>query len=320
MPYYSNFSPEAFEAQIRFLRKHYRLLSMDDVCRELDERRDASQAVAITFDDGYRDLYTHAFPVLRKYGIPATVYLTAAAIESGEISWYDRIFVAAMTTRRNYLSIGGDKAKTLALSSRESRILAATEIVKTLRGYSNQARVNACRALEQEAELPASEVRDRMLTWAQIKEMQKAGITFGAHTMTHPVVGQLSKGEHQQELAASRKLLQDRLQTPVEHFAYPFGSASDIDSHSPLLMPQFGYRSAVSTIWGVNTPAISRYLLRRMGGEIPSLPLFALQLRRLFLDASQTPTEIRLLEQADAAARPVVAGDSHGLTIEVKRA
>lgn len=320
VPYYSSFSPDAFEAQIRFLRKHYRLLSMDDVCRELEERRDASQAVAITFDDGYRDLYTHAFPILRRYGVPATVYLTAAAIENGEISWYDRIFVAAMTTRRKYLSVEDHKLRTLALSSRESRIHAATEIVRAFRRYSNRARIAACKALEQEAEPPASELKDRMLSWTQIREMQKAGISFGAHTMTHPVVGQLSDAEHQQELVASRELLEDRLQTPVEHFAYPFGTASDIDDHAPLLMSNLGYRSAVSTIWGVNTPTTNRHLLRRIGGEVPSLPLFALDLRRLFLNAPQAFPEIRLLDHAEQEADPTMARGSNGLSIEVKRA
>ena len=320
VPYYSNFSPAAFEAQIRFLRKHYRLLSMDEVCRELDEEREASQAVAVTFDDGYRDLYTQAFPILRRYGVPATVYLTAAAIESEEISWYDRIFVAAMTTRRRYLTVGGDRPRTFALSSRESRIFAATEIVRTLRGYPNHARIAACKALEQEAELHCSELKDRMLTWPQIREMQKAGISFGAHTMTHPVVGQLSDAERQQELVQSRKLLEDRLQTPVQHFAYPFGTASDIDDRSPLLMSNFGYRSAVSTIWGVNTSTTNRYLLRRIGGEIPSVPLFALHLRRLFLSAPQSLPEVRLLEQSDAEARRITAADSDGQAIEVKHA
>lgn len=320
VPYYSNFPPDAFEAQIRFLRKHYRLLSMDEVCRELDEKRDASQAVAITFDDGYRDLYTHAFPILRKYGVPAMVYLTAAAIESGEISWYDRIFVAAITTRRGHLTVGGDRPRTLKLSSRESRIDAAIEIVRTLRGYSNRARIAACKALEQEAEPPGFQLKDRMLSWTQIREMQKAGISFGAHTMTHPVVGRLSEGERQQELVASRELLEDRLQTPVEHFAYPFGTASDIDDQAPLLMSNLGYRSAVSTIWGVNTPATNRYLLRRIGGEVPSLPLFALDLRRLFLSAPQTFAEIPLLEHTDQEPLPTTARASDGLSIEVKRA
>jgi peptidoglycan/xylan/chitin deacetylase (PgdA/CDA1 family) len=320
VPYYSNFSPEAFEAQIRFLRKHYRLLSMDDVCRELDEKRDASQAVAITFDDGYSDLYTHAFPILRRYGVPATVYLTAEAIESGEISWYDRIFVAAMATRRRNLTIGGDQPRTLELSSRESRIHAAIEIVRTLRGYSNHARIAACKALEEEAGAPAAEQSNSMLSWTQIREMQKAGISFGAHTMTHPVVGRLSESEYQHELVASRDILEDRLQMPVEHFAYPFGTASDIDDHTPSLMSNFGYRSSVSMIWGVNTPATDRYLLRRIGGESPSLPQFALDLRRLFLTAPEAFPEIQLLEHADHEPAPTTARDSDGLNIEVKRA
>src|SRR6185312_3150637 len=164
VPYYSNFSPEAFEKQIRFLRSNYHLVSMDELCRGLDAKESRGQAVAITFDDGYRDIYTHAFPILRKYKIPAMVYLTAAAIETGELSWYDRVFAIAMNSRRYALEIEIDGPKRLILASPESRMLAATEIVKRLRGCSNQERIKACAALDTQVSVPTTEVKDRMLT------------------------------------------------------------------------------------------------------------------------------------------------------------
>lgn len=300
VPFYSNLDPGVFEAQIRFLRRAYRIVSLDDLCRELDAGGPPSQAVAITFDDGYRDLYTTALPVLRRYGVPATVYLTASAIETGEISWYDRIFAMAMFSQAGALELDGNSPRRFTLSSRESRLHAATEIVNTLRGYPNRDRIAACAALEKNADLPGSawELKDRMLTWTQVREMQESGISFGAHTMSHPVVSQLACSERRCELEDSKWLLESKLQKPVAHFAFPFGSPSDINPESCALMPRYGYRSAVSTVWGVNTPSTPRYLLRRIGGDEPNLSLFALRLCWLFLNEQATSAEMRELERS----------------------
>jgi hypothetical protein len=86
------------------------------------------------------------------------------------------------------------------------------------------------------------------------------------------------------EIGDSKRLLEGRLQRAVDHFAFPFGSPSEIDAETCALLPEYGYRSAVSTVWGVNTPETPRYLLRRMGGDETSISLFALHLRWLFLN------------------------------------
>lgn len=304
VPFHSGIEERVFEQQVRFLRNSYRIVTLDELCRELDDGGKPGQAVALTFDDGYRSVYTKAFPVLRKYGVPATVYLTASAVETGEISWYDRIFAAAMLCPSDTIQIEGGSPRRFALTSPESRMRAATEIVKTLRGYPNQDRIAACAALDKKVQLPPAETKDRMLTWDQIHEMQKSGIHFGAHTMTHPAVSRLSPCEWEHELADSKRLLEERLQRQVVHFAFPFGSPADIGREICSVLPKFGYRSAVSTTWGVNTPATNRYLLRRMGGEEPSLPLFALRLRRLFLNEEPPSPEMQeLMSSAQSAVQ-----------------
>lgn len=297
VPFHSGVEEHVFEQQVRFLRNSYRIVTLDELCREPDEDGKPGQAVALTFDDGYRSVYTKAFPVLRKYGVPATVYLTASAVETGEISWYDRIFAMAMLSPSDSIQIEGHSERRFALTSQESRMRAATEIVKTLRGYPNQARIAACVALDKKAQLPPAETKDRMLTWAQIHEMQKSGIHFGAHTMSHPAVSRLSPCEWEHELVDSKRFLEERLQQQVVHFAFPFGSPADIGKEICSVLPEYGYRSAVSTAWGVNTPVTNRYLLRRIGGDEPSLPLFALRLRRSFLHEQAAP-EMQELERS----------------------
>lgn len=321
VPFYSNLDPAIFEEQIRFLRRSYRIVSLDDVCRKLDAGGPPEQAVAITFDDGYRDLYNFAFPILRRYGVPATIYLTAAAIETGEISWYDRIFVLAMSPQLDVLELD---ARRWPLSSPESRLQAATEIVQTLRQYPNNARKAACEDLERRSALSAQvlRVKDRMLTWTQVREMQSGGVSFGAHTMNHPVVSRLAPHEFDMELGDSRRLLENRLQAPVEHFAFPFGSLSDIDAESCAQMPRFGYRSAATTIWGVNTPETSPHLLHRIGGDEPSIAVLALRLRWMFLKEQTVSEKLQDLRRAfeSRVAPPAKLAQAGGTQPEVPRA
>jgi peptidoglycan/xylan/chitin deacetylase (PgdA/CDA1 family) len=322
VPFHSGMEPRLFEEQIRFLCKAYRIISMDQLCCELEDGGPKGQAVAITFDDGYRDVYTNAFPILRKYDVPATVYLTARAIETGEAPWYDRIFAAVMFSPSKTIRVDVDGLQLSSLASYD-KLKIATEIVTQLRRLPNDLRLKACASLERTMRLPGSELKDRMLTWRQIREMSRAQIFFGAHTMNHPVVSRLSAAERDHELWHSKRVLEERLQSAVDHFAFPFGSPADIDSNACSLLSSFGYRSAVSTVMGVNTPSTNRYLLRRVGGEEPSTARLALLLRWVFLNNRIPTTELQALERAighESAVACSHAGPEKQVVTEVRDA
>lgn len=304
IPYYSALDPRIFEAQMALLRRAYRVVTLDQLCRELGEatfeNRSSRQAVAITFDDGYRDLHTYALPVLRKFNLPATVYLTASAIETGEAPWYDRIFAQIMSSRSETLEFEGAAPGGFRLSSRASRLHAAIQVIRALRqNYSNQERVAACAALDRKMDVPAQVLKNRMLSWEQVREMQAGCFAFEGHTMSHPVVSRLAASELEHELGDSKRLLEQRLQKPVNHFAYPFGTPTDLNAETCSLMPRYGYCSAASTIRGINTPATNRYLLRRIGAEELSPPQLDFNLRWLFV------RERPLLAEMEAWERPI---------------
>jgi peptidoglycan/xylan/chitin deacetylase (PgdA/CDA1 family) len=301
IPYHSELDPRAFDAQMDFLRRTYRIVTLDQLCHELaeaaPESADGKQAIAITFDDGYQDVYRHALPILRKYGLPATVYLTASAIETGQVPWYDRIFALAMLSRSRNLDFDGVVPRRFPLSSKASRLHAAAEIIRAIRrGYTNQERITACSELERACDLPRAILEGHMLNWDQIREMQQCGICAGAHTMSHPAVGRLSASECRDELLQSKRLLEDKLQRPVEHFAFPFGLPSDLSPETCAVVPDFGYRSAATTVWGINTPRTNRYLLRRIGAEELSVPQLSFYLRWLFFKHQHTSPDMKTLE------------------------
>ena len=168
-------------------------------------------------------------------------------------------------------------------------VSAATEIVSCLRKLPNDRRKECCAELEGRADLPSWQLNDRMLNWEQVQIMEKAGVTFGSHTVTHPVVSRLTSAELEFELLASKKRLETRLSTPVQDFAFPFGHQADCGVEAAALLRRYGYRSAVTTIPGVNGPGADPFALRRVQvGQEHTAGMFALLLSQCFLFADHT--------------------------------
>ncbi len=288
IPLYASLSPEAFDQQMGYLRERYRVISLAELIRELERPDAAGQAVAVTFDDGYRDNYTHAFPVLQKYGIPATIFLAVGAIESGEVAWYDRVFLALQVLPGPVLDLDVDIPRRYLLPSPQARHEAALDIVARLRKLPEGQQRQCCADLEKKVALPAQELADRMLTWEQVRAMHQAGVSFGSHTVTHPVLSRLTASAVETELRDSKRILEERIGSAVEDFAFPFGQPADCGDLPAAVLARCGYRSAVTTSAGVNRPGADRYRLRRAQiGEGSSVAMFAFQLNQLFLRADE---------------------------------
>jgi peptidoglycan/xylan/chitin deacetylase (PgdA/CDA1 family) len=285
VPVFSRLPPVVFERQMRYLKNHYRIVPLGQLCRELLGGSDAPPTLAITFDDGYRDLYTYAFPVLQKYSIPATIYLIGKSMQTGEAPWYDRIFVAIGAFSDPVLEVELNESREFTLSNSVARAAAAWEIVCYLRSIPDVRRRKWCFDFEQRLHPPALQLEGRMLNWGQVRAMQNGGVSFGAHTMTHPCVSQLNSTQLQEELVQSREGLEEGLQAAVEDFAYPFGKSSDCSATAEAVLARSGYRSAVTTTAGLNTPGANPFRLRRMQiSDDPSMPLFGFNLARMFVD------------------------------------
>ena len=277
-------SREIFAAQMRFLRQNYRVVSLEEVCRELCGALNSEPGIAITFDDGYRSAYTVAFPILQEYRLPATIYLTLDSVETSQVAWYDRVFLAMAVAPSGEIQLDLQGPWRFQLNSLEDRLRAALEVVALLRTLPNSQRRECCALLEKRIGLPQNALSSRILTWDEIYTMHRAGIAFGSHTLTHPVVSQLSPRELEQELAVSKRLLEEKLGVPVLDFAFPFGKTSDFSAGAIEMLSRCGYRSAVTTVPGVNIPQINPYELRRLQvGYDASLPRFAFDLNRAFL-------------------------------------
>lgn len=287
VPLFSRLEPAVFEAQMLYLKNHYRIVPLTKLCQELREGRKVVPTLAITFDDGYRDLYTHAFPVLQKYQIPATIYLIGRSMETGEAPWYDRVFVAFAGAPGPTLELQMQELRQFDLSTTALRNNAAWETVCFLRSIPNARRQKWCAEFEQRTKPRADSLENRFLTWDHVRTMQRGGVFFGAHTMTHPSVSRLDPDDFPEEFVNSKRLLEAGLDRPVQDFAYPFGRLSDVSSAAQAFLARSGYSTAVTTMEGFNSSSANLHLLNRLQvGDDRSISSFAFSVVRMLLEAT----------------------------------
>lgn len=262
-----------------YLRRHYRILHLEAALEELYTSRkdglcscDRRTPLVLTFDDGYADTYTHAFALARALQVPITLFLIPAYVESGEYFWWREGERLVRRTPLDQVTLGG---QTYHLHHPDERQALAQAIDRRLRHVQSVAQREAFLAFARKVlAVPSSilphEEPGLPLKWTQVREMAASGwVSFGAHTMHHPILAYLSDpAEVQREVGECRAILEQQLGHPVRAFAYPVGRPEHIGDEGLRAVQEAGYDWAVTTVDGINTPQSDPHQLRRVLGEV----------------------------------------------------
>ncbi len=264
-PYELGISRSIFEAQLDYLSRECAPVSLEELCAGLFEgRRLPERAVALTFDDGYRDNYTEALPALRARRLPATVFVTAGHLDSGRSFWWDElagaVFAAAPGPYGIDLGQGPEPVQLDGPGSRRRLVDHACARVKRLPHDEAQAWLASVAGTLGGA--PAEE--RSVLSWREVQEMADAGFEIGSHTLDHPVLSRLAPDEAERQVVASRRLIEERLGRPVRYFAYPNGTREDFTPEVEQAVRRAGYRAALTTIEGRPRPTSDPLKLERV--------------------------------------------------------
>jgi peptidoglycan/xylan/chitin deacetylase (PgdA/CDA1 family) len=289
-PFFEALPVSRFRAQMEHLAKYFHLVSLDQFIDGQSSGKSKRCSVAITFDDGYRDNFIHAFPILKELGIPATIFLTTGYIESGQLPWYDQVRLGFKLTAQPYFSFPAKERPHTDLNTDAARLKAMRQTLSWLRTTTDENRLSVLPQLFRDLRVPTDlNLPGTMLEWNEIRKMSKQGISFGAHTVTHPVLAGLSLTRLEDEIIGSKKTVENRLQIPVRHFAYPFGKHVDFDCTAKKIVEVAGFSTAVTTITGVNDTAQDPLELKRFNLDEPDRGLFGLKLdwSRMFPRAMQ---------------------------------
>jgi peptidoglycan/xylan/chitin deacetylase (PgdA/CDA1 family) len=258
---------EPLARQCAHIRAHYSPVSMSQAADWLMHGgRLPENAVAITVDDGYRDFYQVAYPVLREYGIPATVYLVSDFVDRTLWLWVDQVRYGFLhgEARSFQMEIAGAAPLRFDLGTRQTRMRAARAVTEAAKRISNAGRLRLLQRLPEQlgVRLPEEAPAEyEALHWDEVRQMAAAGIDFGAHTRTHPILSRLAgegelageiAGEITHEIGGSKRQIERQVGRPVEHFCYPNGSREDVGPEAVEAVQAAGFRTAVMTESGLN--------------------------------------------------------------------
>ena len=285
-------TPADFRAQMTYVREHFQTVTFRQVLRCLDgEETLPPRPIVVTFDDGFLDNYTHAYPVLRDLGMVATIFVSTGYIGSDETYWYDRVAYAIYRAQAGPFVLGTTRFE---LGDVGSRRRAAADAIRFLRGVPDPVRRAHLEVLEERIDCgvrPDDVHLSRAMDWTQVAELHEAGIEIGSHTVSHPALSQCDDETLAFELWESRQELEKRLGAASQVIAYPFGGPGEYDGRVMAAAAQAGYRLAASYISGRNLLGnLSTYELRRLHVErYTDISTFAsmLQLPQLFAGAAR---------------------------------
>ncbi len=276
-PFFPSLPTEIFERQMTFVARVYVVLTVEELAERMRRRAVPRNALAITFDDGYRDNLTYAAPILARLGLPATVFLATGPIAGGESLWFDRL--AAAFKQAATLAWRAPWGERLPLETPAQRLAALGQTLGRFKRLVNEER----RRKVEQVLLTLGTGDDRplknlMLGWDDVQALMGLGITIGAHTVTHPILSQLTPEEAHAEIFESHRMIKAACGRAPRAFAYPNGRPDDYSPAILALVREAGFTCAVTTTFGVNTLSTPPYELRRGGPWESHLPTFALKL------------------------------------------
>lgn len=260
-------TPVTFEQQVAYVRDNFEVVFLDDLVEKAQRGEYIGRHCALTFDDGWLDNYTDAFPVLERYRVPATIFLSTGFVGTTRTFWpeelcyyLERIDLGTFSginappswdrftgmigrfqcrSREWFLNRSIETLKAFALSDRE-------EILKYLRNM-----------------LGAQAIPRQMLNWDEVRKMGLSGLVrFGAHTVNHEILDQVPLRRARVEITDSRNEIERHLGTKVRSFAYPNGNHN---AGVRQLLAENGFDVAVTTSKGLLGHALPFLEIPRIG-------------------------------------------------------
>jgi peptidoglycan/xylan/chitin deacetylase (PgdA/CDA1 family) len=243
-----NFSCESdrLERHLDAIADRFRVVGLDEVERMAADPRPTVPGrprALITFDDGYADNYTAAFPLLRRYGLSAVFFLPTQFIESDRIPWWDEISWLIRRSDRMTVRLPGHadppEIRGDSVDQLVQRVLAWA---KRTAAVPMDEKVHMVRAACGVEACPQDERRQLFVTWAQVREMAGQGMEFGSHTHSHRILAHLPVAEQADELGTPREIIREQLGSAPVSVSYPVGSRSAYTDATITLARRAGYR------------------------------------------------------------------------------
>lgn len=271
---------DIFAVHMDALRRYFNVIPLPEAVERLKVGTLPARAAAVTFDDGYRDNLTIALPILQRFRIPATVFVSSGFLDGGRM-WNDTV-VEAVRASNGTLDLSKLGLGSFELNTMASRVDAIASLLHQMKYLPHVQRAEVAEQIGLHS--PATLPNDLMLTADEVRTLHGMGIDIGGHTISHPILSGLDDRSAHQEIAENHRCLSEIIRTPPSIFAYPNGRPGHdyLDTHVRMVR-DCGYSGAVSTATGVSTTTVDPYQLYRFTPWDSQSSRFTLRLARNLL-------------------------------------
>ncbi|MBK8005451.1 MAG: polysaccharide deacetylase family protein [Gemmatimonadetes bacterium] len=285
--------PAALRRALAWLRKaNYPLLSLNELFLRLASGTVPDRTVAFTIDDGYLDQATVAAPIFAEFDVPVTTFLTSGYLDRTLWFWWDRIEYAFehATRAAAEVELGGERLR-YAWTTPQERRRAQGEFTERCKRVPDAEKHEGIGRLAAalEVELPQlAPARYAPMSWDDARRVEQGTMTFGPHTVTHPIMARATDPQATHEITESWRRLQQELPRPDPIFCYPNGQPGDFGPREIAACRAAGLVGAVVGSAGYVDPGFFQqapenpFLVRRfsMPDQLPVLAQYASGLER----------------------------------------
>ncbi len=244
---------EDLDSQLRWLKAHFDVIEPGDIPAAL--RRKRGRHVLVTFDDGYRDNYSDALPVLLAHKLKATFFIATGFIDSPRVPFWDEIAWMVRTGRNASLDIPAFFPAPLLVDEPE-REQTIRKLLNTRWKLPDDRTGDYLLAIGEATGSgrlleDAETLRQNWMTWDMVRELHASGMTIGGHTVNHPIMARLSREQQMAEIAGCERRLREEVGIAMQTFAYPFGVRDAFNADSMECLRERGVLTAFSYYGGI---------------------------------------------------------------------
>lgn len=278
-------SQDMFDKQIRFLKKYFNIINFNQLNKYLDNgHKLPGPSLILTFDDGYKDNYTIAYPILKKHNVHATIFLTTGFIGTSKIFWWDKISHIIKEIRKREIKLNEISSIVLPFFEYKEKIYTFEILERILKRKTlpSEQRERMMKILEDRFDVKiniGNISNNLLLNWGEVREMSRNKIEFGSHTVSHQFLPNLSDEELIYEISESKRKIETEINKEVIALSYPYGGRFSFNDKIKNITKTIGYHFGVAS-YGINNIKECEYLtLRRISIEsIDNFEIFKMKL------------------------------------------
>jgi peptidoglycan/xylan/chitin deacetylase (PgdA/CDA1 family) len=259
-----------FDMHLRFFKSKYNIISFNTLIASFRKKTPLPRnPLIITIDDGYYDNFSIAYPLLKKYAAPATIFLATDFVSENQWLWPNKLeFILKKSLKPNFTLTLGKSPQQFSVdnfSSWHKTQLALFNYLRHRGDEKDQFLIDLAKYLH--VELPDKTTSEfKSLDWSHIIEMHQHNISFGSHTCSHPILSSIDRKDQHNEIFQSKHEIEYKLGNKINVFCYPNGQPQDYNQEVINAVNKAGYQLAVTTVNGNNLlPIAHPFELKRKG-------------------------------------------------------